>query len=426
MPSIFIQNGTVINPESKNPEQVADVFIQNGKIRKIGKNLKAKADKTIDARGKIITAGLVDIHVHFREPGQESKETIETATRSAASGGFTTVVGMPNTNPLIDSKNAVNFILKRAKDTGVVNVLTTASLTKGSTGKELANLNELKKAGAVALIDDCPGNPSTVLQKKALKLCRKLNLPIMAHAENAEMKGEGVMHEGWISTQLGLPGIPVEVETSAVASIIKLLREVPTAYHFTHISTKGTVELIRQAKKEGLPVTCDVTPHHLALTDEACSNYNTLAKVAPPLRSEEHRQELLKGLADGTIDAIASDHAPHKSAEKFVPFAEAANGIIGLETTFPVLYTELVAKKILSLAEFIKKLTINPANVIQIKKGRLTVGEDADITIFDMKTKQKIDKNKFLSKGRNTPFHGKLCQGFATTTIMGGKIVYQD
>lgn len=426
MSSIIIKNGNIINPDNKkNPEQIADILIQGNKIKKIGKNLKLKADKIINAKGKIVTAGLIDMHVHLREPGQENKETIETATQAAAKGGFTTILGMPNTTPPIDSKEGVRFVLAKAKKVGIINVLTAACLTKGQAGEKLTNIKELKRSGATMLIDDGPVEQNITLQKLALKQCRSAKMPIMAHAEDAKLKDDGVMHEGWVSTQLGLRGIPASVETLVVEQSIELLRKTPTPYHFTHISAAGTVELVRQAKKEGLPVTCDTTPHHIALTDEACLGYNTLAKVAPPIRSEEHRQALLEGLKDGTIDTIASDHAPHTLVDKYAPFAEATNGLIGLETFFPVCYTELVGKKILTLSDLIKKLTLTPAKIMRIKKGRLQVGEVADISILDIKTKRKIDKNKFKSKGRNTPFHGKVCQGFATETIVGGRLVLE-
>lgn len=425
MNSILIRNGKVVDPENKrNSERIADIFIRNGRISKIGRELdRPSAEIVINARGKVVTAGLIDMHVHLREPGEEGKETIATATRAAAVGGITTVLGMPNTRPPIDNQTAVRFVLDRARETGIVSVLTAGCLTKKGEGRELAEIGELKKSGATAIIDDGPQNLSMDLQRLALDYCRSFGMLMMAHAEDADLKGDAVMSAGWVATQLGLAGSPASTETLVVARTLELLREIPTPYHFTHISAARTVELIRAAKADGLPVTCDVTTHHLALTDAACLEYNTLAKVAPPIRSETDRAALLAGVADGTIDAIISDHAPHSLLDKFVPFTLAMSGIVGLETLFPIAYTELVTKKILKLPELIRKLTTNPARILGISKGVLAAGADADVTVWDLKTEHKIDKNKFKSKGRNTPFHGKVCRGFARDVIVGGRLV---
>lgn len=423
--TILIKNGTVVDPANKQAlERVADIFVKDGKVAEIGNNLKVQADVTIDAKGKIVTAGLVDMHVHLREPGREDKETIATATRAAAKGGVTTIMGMPNTNPIIDNQTAVRFVLDRARETGIVNVLTTGALTKRSEGKELAEIWELKMSGASMIIDDHAETQSMGLQKLALEYCKTFDMPIMVHPEDASMKDAAVMNEGWVSTQLGLSGSSATTETIVVARTLELLRETPIPYHFTHITTAGTVDLIRRAKAEGLPVTCDVTTHHITLTDEACLDYNTFAKVDPPLRSETDRQALLKGLTDGTIDVIITDHAPHLLVDKFVPFAEAAVGIVGLETLFAIAYTELVKSKILTLPALIEKLTINPARIIRAKgKGELKIGGDADISIWETNSVYQIDKNKFESKGRNTPFHGKKVSGKASEVMIGGKLV---
>lgn len=425
MKNILIKNGTIVNPDDKrNPERITNVFIREGKISKISANFdQPNADIIINAKGKIVTAGLVDMHVHLREPGREDKETIATATRAAAKGGVTTILGMPNTTPAIDNQTTVRFVLDRARETGVINVLTSGSLTQKGEGKNLAEIWELREAGASVIIDDGPEEQTMALQRLALKYCQTFQMPLMAHPEDAAMKGNAVINEGWISTQLGLEGSSTSTETLVIARTIELLRETPVPYHFTHISAAESVNLIRAAKSEGLPVTCDVTTHHLALTDKECLDYNTLAKVAPPLRSEFDRQTLLAGLADGTIDAIITDHAPHLLLEKFVPFSLAANGIIGLETLFSIAYTELVVKKVLSLSDLIAKITINPAKIIRTKAGSLREGGAADISIWDTKTKFKINKNMFESKGRNTPFHGKTCRGFANEVICGGKLL---
>lgn len=426
MKSILIKNGTVINPDNKNPEQKADILVEDGKIQEIAQKLKVKADKTIDARGKFVSAGLIDMHAHLREPGQEGKETIATATRAAAKGGVTTVLGMPNTRPALDNQMAIRFVLDRARETGIVRVLIAGSLTQDMAGEKLAEIGELKAGGASVVIDDCAENQTMGLRRLAMQYCQTFDMPIMAHPEDASLKGDAVMNEGWVSTQLGLPGSPASTESLVIARTLELLREIPVPYHFTHITTARTVELIRAAKKAGLPVTCDVTTHHITLTDEACANYNTYAKVDPPLRTEVDRQELLKGLRDGTIDAIISDHAPHLATEKLVPFAEAAVGIVGLETLLPIAYTELVEKKVLTLPQLIQKLTLNPAKIIRAQAGQLNKGAAADITVFDTKTEQKIDKNAFESKGRNTPFDGKKCKGWPSEVICGGRLLVEN
>ncbi|MFH1375175.1 MAG: dihydroorotase [Patescibacteria group bacterium] len=426
MKSILINNGKVMRPGSKTPEQAADVLIENGKIKEVGKGLKAKADKTIDAKDAVITPGLVDMHVHLREPGQEGKETIATATRAAAKGGVTTVLGMPNTKPALDNQAAIRFVLNRAQKTGIVRVLIAGSLTQDMAGEKLAEIEELKASGATMVIDDCAENQTMSLRRLAMQYCQTFDMPIMAHPEDADLKGDAVMNEGWLSTQLGLRGSPASTESLVVARTLELIREVGSPYHFTHITTKRTVELIRTAKKEGLPVTCDVTTHHIALTDEACANYNTYAKVDPPLRTEEDRQELLKGLKDGTIDAIISDHAPHLLVEKSVPFAEAAVGISGLDTLFPIAYTELVGGGVLTLPQLLEKLTVNPAKIMRIEKTGIVAGAPADLVVWNLTSKRKIDKNEFESKGKNTPFDGKVCQGWAREVIYGGALLVEQ
>ncbi|MCF7845812.1 MAG: dihydroorotase [Candidatus Peribacteraceae bacterium] len=423
MKTILIKNGQVINPENRrNPVRVADIFIRDGKIAKIKQNLdRPGADIVVNAKGKLVTAGLIDMHVHLREPGREDKETIETASRAAALGGITTILGMPNTNPTIDNQTAVKFVLEKGREVGIVNVLTAGSLTKHMEGKELAEIWEMRETGASMIIDDCAETSGMGLRRLALEYCKTFNMPILTHPEDADLKDDAVMNEGWISTQLGLPGSPAATEALVVARTIELLRETPTPYHFTHISTGRSVDLIRAAKAEGLPITADTTAHHLTLTDEACANYNTHAKVDPALRTETDRQKLIAGVLDGTLDAIVSDHAPHLLVEKFVPFAEAAVGITGLETLFALTFNELVKKHKMPLPDFFAKLTVNPARILRSDRGRLAEGSTADITIIDPSEEWKIDKNKFASKGRNTPFHGWNVAGRTTDTIVGGE-----
>ncbi len=424
-PSILIKNGTIVNPlNGRNPTRIADIFIRNGKIAKIKANLnRPGADIVINAKGKLVSAGLIDMHVHLREPGREDKETIRTATRAAAKGGITTILGMPNTNPTIDNQAAVKFVLEKGREEGVVNVLTAGSLTKEMKGKELAEIWELREAGASMIIDDCAEKQGMGLRKLALEYCQTFDMPILTHPEDADLKDNAVMNEGWAATQMGLSGSPNSTESLVVARTLELLREVPTPYHFTHISTQRSVELIREAKAARLPVTCDVTTHHICLNDSACLNYNTLAKVDPPLRSEIDRLAMIEGLRDGTIDAIISDHAPHLLVEKFVPFTEAAVGIVGLETLFALAFTELVKNKILSLPEFFAKFTINPAKIIRANRGKIQEGEVGDICVWDVKTEFEIDKTKFESKGRNAPFDGKKVIGQASEVIAEGELI---
>ena len=414
-----------MNPENRrNPVRVADIFVRDGRISKIKQNLaRPGADIVIDARGKLVTAGLVDMHVHLREPGREDKETIATASRAAALGGITTILGMPNTAPAIDNQTAVKFVLEKGREAGIVNVLTAGSLTKKMAGGELAEIWEMREAGASMIIDDCAETSGMGLRKLALEYCRTFGMPILTHPEDADLKNGAVMNEGWISTQLGLAGSPISTESLVVARTIELLRECPTPYHFTHVSTGRSVELIRAAKKSGLPITADTTAHHLVLTDESCDNYNTAAKVDPPLRTEDDRQKLIAGIFDGTLDAIISDHAPHLLVEKFVDFNSAAVGITGLETLFALTFDELVGKNKMPLEQFFAKLTTNPAKIIRSDRGKIEEGARADISIFDPKMEWTIDKNKFASKGRNTPFHGKKVSGRATDVIVGGEFV---
>jgi dihydroorotase len=424
MVSILIQHGKIIDPTNQEKSKYeSDILIENGKITKIEKELDDKnIDTIINAQGKIVTSGLVDMHVHLREPGREDKETIATATRAAAKGGVTTLLGMPNTTPAIDNQAAVRFVFDRARETGMVKVLVAGSLTKNSQGNSLAEIWELRESGVSMIIDDAPQSLSMKLKKLALEYCQTFDMPLMAHAEETSLAEGAVMAEGFVATQMGLSGSPASTESLTIARTLELLRETPVPYHFTHLSTQRGVELIREAKKQGLPITADTTPHHLALTDEECLNYNTSAKVAPPLRSENNRAALIEGLLDNTIDAIASDHAPHLLVEKFVPFVDAAVGIAGIETLFAVSFTELVKNKKMSLPDLIAKLTVNPAKIIRAQAGELKIGALADLTIFDIETEFMIDKNSFESKGRNTPFHGKKVFGRASEILVNGEL----
>ncbi len=425
MSTLLIKNGTIVDPLAKrSPERRADIFVNNGVIKKIGKNLDRVGDTVIDAKGKVITAGLVDMHVHLREPGREDKETIATATRAAAKGGITSVLGMPNTNPRVDNQTAVKFVLERGKQEGMVNVFTTGNISQRGEGKEMAELWELKNEGVKVVTDDGDDIQDLGLYRKVLQYAQTHGLTVMSHSENHDLKGGICMHEGWISTQLGIPAAPESTETAHIAALIEIIREVPTPFHFTHVSSARSVQLIATAKTEGLPITCDITPHHLILNEEAYIGYDTQAKVCPPLRSEENRLALLQALKDGQIDAIASDHAPHTLVDKYIEFENAAVGMVGLETLFPLLYTKLVQEwKIITLPCLIELLTVNPASIMREAVGQLSVGASADISIWDLEKTYKIDKSKFETKGRNTPFDGWKVVGQATDVLVSGEPV---
>lgn len=424
---LIIKNGVVCDPESKFFSK-ANVFVENGKIVKITSSLSGgQKGKIIDANGKIVTPGLIDIHTHSREPGREDEETIKSITRAAASGGFTTICVMPNTQPVIDSVAGVKFIITTASQEGLVNVYPIGAITKSLEGLELAEIGKMKNAGIVGISDDGKSVMNAQVMRHALEYSRMFDLVVISHCEDVNLSASGVMNEGYTSTLLGLRGIPAQAEEIMVARDIALSELTGARLHIAHVSTAGSVELVRAAKKRNLKVTCEVTPHHFSLTEESVrqSNYNTNTKVNPPLRTKKDVKALLKGLLDGTIDCIVSDHAPHLREEKEQEYNLAPFGIVGLETTLPLVITNLVKKKILKLPEAIAKMTVNPARIINLpSKGSLAPGKDADITIIDLKQTRTIEK--FESKCSNSPFIGMKLTGFATMTIVGGKIVMEN
>jgi dihydroorotase len=425
--NILIKNGILVNPlNKKNPKQKVDVLVKGKKIAKVGKNLKDTKAQIIDAKGKIITAGLVDMHTHLRYPGFAEKEDIVSGSAAAAMGGFTSVVAMPNTLPRMDTAARVKKFLAEAKRDGIVNIYTSGNLTRNGDGKILTDFKELKTAGVKLLTDDGCGDshPQDMeVEKKIQQAAKKVKLRIMMHAEDEELKKNTHLHNGFVAKKLGIKGSGEECETVMIERVLEVLRNNPTAYHFTHLSAAGSVDLIRKAKREGLPITADTTPHHLTLTEKVILKHGSFAKVNPPLRSEFHRKALIAGVKNGVIDAIATDHAPHLQSEKDCEFTKAAVGLVGLETAFAMLYTELVKKKLLTLPQLVERLTVIPAKILNIKAGEIKVGEIADISIWDLKNAYKIDKAKFASKGRNTPFHGKRVCGKTSEVIVGGKIV---
>ena len=424
MKSILIQGGHVVDPANQLDGE-ADVFIQDGRIAKVGKGLKVKADQTIDAKGKLVTPGLVDIHVHFREPGFEYKETIATGSHSAVAGGVTSVACMPNTNPPIDDQAIVHFIKSKAEKEGYCNVYPIGCISKRREGQEMAELGELKKAGAVALSDDGAPIMNAELMRRVMEYAKMLDLTVIDHCEDSHLSNEGVMHEGEVSTALGLRGIPAASETVMVGRNILLAEMTGAKFHAAHVSTAGSVELIRQAKKKGINVTAETCPHYWTLSDKSIKNYNANFKMNPPLRSEEDVAAIRKGIKEGVIDCICTDHAPHASTEKQCEFDQAAFGIVGLETLFPLTYSHLVEPGVISLSRAVEMLTTSAAKIIGIPKGTLSEGAGADVAIFDIKTARKVDAKSFKSKGKNSPFNGWDLKGFAVTTIVNGEIKYQ-
>lgn len=422
--NIVIKNGRVIDPGNKF-DRIADIMLSDGKIVQIKPKIKypKKKTKVIDAKDKVVVPGLIDMHTHLREPGHEEEETIATGTRAAASGGITSVCCMPNTHPVIDNQTAVEFILLKARNEGVVNIYPIGAITKGLLGQELSEIGELKTAGVVAISDN--GNPiaNALIMRRALEYAKMFNLTVISHCEDKSLTEHGVINEGKVATSLGLRGIPKEAEEIMVSRDIILARLTSGKLHIAHVSTKGSVELIRKAKKQGINVTAETCPQYFILTEEIVkeSNYDTNTKVNPPLRTKEDVESIKAGLRDGTIDCIVSDHAPHTEEEKNKEYELAPFGMIGLETLLPLVITYLVKPKVLTLTEAIAKMTINPAKILSIPRGTLSIGSPADITIIDLDEKRKIES--FISKSQNSPFKGYTLQGFATHTIVNGKIV---
>lgn len=420
--NILIKNGRVIDP-AQGIDEILDVLIADGKIVKVGKGLQGEGE-VIDAAGKLVTPGLIDIHVHLRDPGQEYKEDIVTGTRAAAAGGFTSVACMPNTNPVNDNKAVTLYIRNKAREEGLVNVYPVGAITKGLKGESLSEMGELREVGCLAVSDDGKPVANGELMRRAMEYSRPFGLTIIAHSEELSLVGEGVMNDGFVATELGLKGIPWVAEDAAIARDVMLAEYTGARLHVAHVSTKGSVEIVRQAKKRGVQVTCEATPHHFTLTDEAVRGYNTNAKMNPPLRSAEDLAAVRAGIADGTIDTIATDHAPHHLDDKNVEFNIALNGVVGLETALP-LTLRLVEEKVLSLADAIARLTVGPARALGIPRGTLEAGAPADVTVIDPDLGWTVDTQKLQSKSKNTPFAGWQMKGAAVVTIVGGKVVWK-
>lgn len=419
----IIKGGRVVDP-SQNIDGIFDILIEGGLIKAIDRNLNIDGAEIIEANGMIVTPGLIDIHVHLREPGYEAKEDIESGSMAAAAGGFTSVACMPNTNPVADNKSVVEFIKEKAKRVGIVNVYPIGAISKGLKGEELSEIGDMKTSGIVGISDDGKPVMASGLMRRAMEYASMFDLPVISHCEDLDMAGDGVINEGLISTILGLRGIPNAAEEIMVARDIRLAELTGGRLHIAHVSTKGSVELIRQAKRRGIKVTAEAAPHHFTLTDEAVRTFDTNTKVNPPLRSSEDVEAVREGLKDGTIDVIATDHAPHTLEDKDVEYDYASFGISGLETSVPLVITNLVHTGILTLSQAVEKMAVNPARVINIPKGTLRPGSDADLTIIDIDRTVVIDTAKFKSKGKNSPFNGLELKGAVMMTLKGGNIVY--
>jgi dihydroorotase len=427
---ILIEGGRVIDPANQR-DGVFDVVIAEGRIVEFREPGTARGDsgarpvRIFDARGKVVCPGFVDIHVHLREPGREDKETIATGTRAAARGGVTSVCCMANTMPVNDNQSVTEFILDRARRDGAVNVFPIGAISKGLQGEELAEIGELVGAGCVAVSDDGKAVMNAELMRRAFEYALMFGIPVIQHAEDVHLTGKGVMHEGLVSAGLGLKGIPAASEAVIVARDLILAELTGGRYHVAHVSTVEALDLIRQAKARGVAVTCEAAPHHFALSDQTVQSFDTNLKMSPPLRSERHVTALKTALADGTIDAIATDHAPHTIQDKEQEFDYAANGIVGLETAFGLTVTTLVDAGVLSLTQAIARLSWDPARIFRLPKGTLSVGADADVTIVDPAREWTVDVKRFASKSRNSPFHGWKLRGQVLATLVGGRPVWE-
>jgi len=419
--TIVIRNGRVIDP-SEGVERVGDLLLDDGRIAPLAQATTTRVDHVIDATGLIVCPGLIDMHVHLREPGHEEEETIASGTAAAVAGGFTSVATMPNTHPPLDNEAGIEFVYRQAARAGRCNVYPIGCITKGREGKELAEMGQMVRAGAVAFSDDGDGIANASVCQRAMQYVTMFDRPIIQHCEDGDLSGGGAMNSGVTALRLGLPG------ASAMAEIIMLQRDLVLAeasgarYHAAHVSTAGAVELIRQAKRQGIRVTAEVTPHHLTLTEDACGDYDPNYKMSPPLRTRQDVEACLEGIRDGTIDCLASDHAPHGQEEKELEFLYAPFGVIGLESALPVYVKALIEPGLMNWPDMIRAMTIRPAGILGLAKGTLAEGSDADVTIIDSELSWTIDAERFASRSRNCPYHGWQVRGRAVVTIVGGQI----
>lgn len=423
MSSILIKGGRLVDPKN-NVDKVTDMLVKDGKVAKISENITENADKVINAEGLVVMPGLIDLHVHFREPGYEKKETIATGSRAGAMGGFTTVCQMPNTDPVTDNAIMIEYALS-PKRNAVINVLPIGAITKGQKSEELADIGQMAAAGACAISEDGKSVADPALMKNAMRYSKMFNLPVFDHCEEIRL-AKGSMNAGERASMLGLKGIGDDSEEIIVSRDIILAKATGAKLHICHISTEGSVEQVKNAKEMGLPVTAEVTPHHFTLCDEDIVDYDSNFKMNPPLRSRKDLEIIRQAIKDNIIEVIATDHAPHHIDDKNCEFEKAANGITGLETSFALSYTELVDKGLITLSEMVAKMTSNPAEVLGIDKGQLSEGAAADIAIADIENTYKIDVSSMVSKAKNTPFGGREVKGKILYTICGGEVVVDN
>ena len=424
MSSLLLRNGHIIDP-ANGCDEIADLRIEDGRIAAIGQGLSNDgAVQELDVGGLVVCPGLIDMHVHLREPGQEWKEDIESASRAAVAGGVTRMCCMPNTQPTLDHAGVVTQVIMRARQVGLCEVHPIGAVSRGLAGRELTEMRELARAGAVAFSDDGMPVWHAGVMRKALEYASSFGFLVIQHAEDKQLTDGGCINEGWMSTQLGVEGMPAEGEDAMIARDIMLTRRTGGRYHVAHISTRGAVALVREAQREGLQVTAEAAPHHFALTEEEVMAYNADAKMSPPLRTEADRQAVVEGLRDGTISVIATDHAPHHIDDKRCGLSCAAFGIVGLETMLPV-SLQLVRDGVLSMSELIAKMSLNPARLLGLDGGTLSIGAPADVCIFDATERWVLDREALFSKSKNTPWHGREMSGRVCYTLKQGRLVYQ-
>ena len=422
---ILIKNGRVVDP-SQNLDKVCDLLVEDGKVKAIGENLAAEGAEVYDATDKVVAPGLIDMHTHLREPGLEAKEDIVSGTKAAAAGGVTTVACMPNTKPVIDSAVLVSGVKQQAEEESYANVEVIGAISKGEKGEELAEMGDMAARGALGFSDDGHYVKSSRLFLLAARYIKAFDKPLLCHAIDPELNAEGYMHEGVVSARIGVPGIPYISEDIAVARDCIIAEYTGAHVHICHVASKGAIDIIRQAQKKGVNVTCEVAVQHLTLTDEACADYNPATRVSPPLRSMDHVEAMRAAVLDGTVDCIVTDHSPHAHEEKDVEFRYAPNGFTGLETSLGVVLTDLYHTGIFDLKTIISKMSCEPAKVFKLDRGTLAVGAPADITIMDLNKEWTVDCWKFYTRGKFTPYNGKQCKGKAVATMMGGRFVMKD
>jgi len=424
---LLLRGGRIIDPSQQLDDQM-DLLIEGGTIAAFGKELTRAGGESdlaiLELEGKLVVPGLIDMHTHLREPGFEYKETVRTGSLAAAAGGFTSIACMPNTDPVNDTRSVTEFILRKARECGVVNVYPVAAVSKSSEGAVITEFADLRDAGAVAFSDDGKSVMNSGLMRRALEYAHTLGMPVISHCEDMDLAGGGAANEGAVATRLGLRGIPNIAEDLMVGRDIAIAEYTGTAVHIAHVSTAGAVKLVREAKSRGVKVTAEAAPHHFTLTDEALKDYDTNAKVNPPLRTLADVNAVKEGLKDGSLDAVASDHAPHSTLEKDVEFDYASSGMIGLETSL-ALSLRLVEEGVLSLNQLVAKMSTNPARILKIPKGTLKVGADADVTVIDPDQEWTVDARTFQSLSKNTPFNGWRLRGRALFTVVGGDIKYR-